>query len=132
VITPPQVQINCDVLSSVGAFASRTVGAPGTHGAGVFGMHGIGVKTPRAAAVAAATVGFAGDMHIPKGMIFTIGMWSMMFASGTWSVKTMLVGSTTRELGAIPKVHCIIAPMHTCIGIGDTPDSNECTRDAAL
>ena len=74
VITPPQMHINCDVLSRVGALASRTVGAPGIHGAGVFGMHGIGVRTPKAAVVAAATVGLAGDMHAPNGMIFTIGM----------------------------------------------------------
>src|SRR5580692_2578514 len=85
VITPPQMHINCDVLSSVGKFARRTVGAPGTHGAGVFGMHGIGVRTPKAAAVAAATSGFAGDMHMPNGMMFTIGTWSMMLASGTSS-----------------------------------------------
>lgn len=77
------MHINCETLSSVGKFPSSTVGAPATHGAGVFGMHGIGVRTPKAAAVADATVGFAIDMHIPNGMILTIGMWSMMFASGT-------------------------------------------------
>jgi hypothetical protein len=54
-------------------FAIIAVGAPGTQGAGVFGMHGIGVSTPRAAAVAAATVGLAGELHMPKGMIFSIG-----------------------------------------------------------
>jgi hypothetical protein len=37
------------------------------------GMQGIGVNTPCAAVVAEATVGFARDMHIPKGGIFTIG-----------------------------------------------------------
>jgi hypothetical protein len=80
-------------------------------------MHGIGVRTPIAAAVAAATIGFAGDMHMPNGMIFTMGMLSMMFASGTSSVMTILVGSTTSELGAIPMVHIMVAPMQTCIGI---------------
>jgi len=50
----------------VGISPSITVGAPGTHGATVAGMHGIGVSTPIAAAVAAATIGFAGDMHIAK------------------------------------------------------------------
>ena len=67
------MHINWDVLSSVGKLPSKTVGAPGTQGAGVFGMHGIGVSTPSAAAVAAATTGFAGDMHMPKGIILTIG-----------------------------------------------------------
>jgi hypothetical protein len=37
-------------------------------------MHGMGVKTPKAAAVAAATVGLAKDEHIPKGGTLTIGM----------------------------------------------------------
>jgi hypothetical protein len=41
----------------------------------------------------------------------------MMFASGTMFVKTLLVGSTTRELGATPNVHIMLAPMQTCIGI---------------
>jgi hypothetical protein len=46
-------------------------------------MHGMGVSTPRAAAVAEATSGFAIEEHMPKGIIFTIGTWSMMLASGT-------------------------------------------------
>src|ERR1039458_7921944 len=73
-ITPPQMHINWETLSSVGKLPSSTVGAPGTHGAGVFGMHGMGVRTPSAAAVAAATVGFDGDMHIPNGSMFSMGM----------------------------------------------------------
>jgi hypothetical protein len=30
---------------------------------------------------------------------------------------TRLVGRTTSELGAIPIVHIMLAPMQTCIGI---------------
>jgi hypothetical protein len=75
------------------------------------------VRTPNAAAVAAATAGFAIDMHTPNGMMLTIGAWSMMFASGCCSVNVLFVGKTTNELGAIPKLHCIIAPMQTCIAI---------------
>jgi hypothetical protein len=111
------MHINCEVLSSVGISARITVGAPGTHGATVAGMQGIGVNTPIAAAVAAATIGFAGDMHMPNGMMFTSGILSMMLASGISLVKTMLVGNTTSELGAMPKLHIIVAPMQTCIGI---------------
>jgi hypothetical protein len=107
------MHINFDTLSSVGMLPSSTVGAPGTHGAGVAGMHGIGVSTPSAAAVAAATSGFAIDVHTPNGMIFTIGMWSMMLASGISLVKTLFVGKTTSELGATPNVHCINAPIQT-------------------
>ena len=116
-MTPAHMHISVDVLSSVGISASKTVGAPGTHGATVIGMQGIGVNTPIAAAVAAATIGFAGDMHMANGMMLTIGMKSMMLASGTSSVITMLVGNTTSELGAMPMVHINIAPMQTCIGI---------------
>lgn len=46
-----------------------TVGEPGIQGAVVTGIQGIGVKTPNAAAVAEATVGFARDVHMPKGRI---------------------------------------------------------------
>jgi len=116
-ITPAHMHINVDVLSSVGISASRTVGAPGTHGATVMGMQGIGVNTPIAAAVAAATIGFAGEMHMANGIMLTIGMKSMMLASGTSSVITMFVGSTISELGAMPIVHINVAPMQTCIGI---------------
>ena len=70
-------------------------------------MQGIGVNTPRAAAVAEATVGLAIEKHAPKGMMLTIGTWSMMLASGTWLVIVLLTGSTTRSLGAMPKVHII-------------------------
>src|SRR5277367_5747386 len=108
VITPAHMHISWQVLSRVGIFPSSTVGAPGTHGAGVLGMQGIGVSTPSAAAVAAATVGLARDMHVPKGMMLVIGIWSMILASGTWPVRTLFVGSTTSELGAAPKVHIII------------------------
>ena len=52
---------------------TNTVGDPGAQGAAVTGTQGIGVKTPNAAAVAAATCGFAMEVHIPKGMILTIG-----------------------------------------------------------
>jgi len=73
-MTPAHMHMFVDVLSSVGMLPSITVGAPGTQGATVAGMHGMGVRTPMAATVAAATIGFAGDMHMPNGMIFTMGM----------------------------------------------------------
>lgn len=74
VITPAHMHMRVDVLSSVGILPSRTVGAPGTQGETVAGIQGMGVNTPMAAAVAAATIGLAGDMHMPNGMMFTIGM----------------------------------------------------------
>lgn len=72
-ITPAQVHMHFEVLSSAGMFPIITVGAPGAHGAGITGMHGTGVRTPKAAVVAAATAGLAMDMHIPKGGMFTMG-----------------------------------------------------------
>ena len=72
-ITPPQAHIHVEVLFNAGILAMRTVGDPGVHGATTTGMHGMGVKTPNAAAVAAATAGFAGLIHAPKGMMFTMG-----------------------------------------------------------
>src|SRR5271169_1278782 len=125
-MTPAHIHISVEVLSSVGISASNTVGAPGTQGATVMGMQGIGVNTPIAAAVAAATIGLAGDMHMPNVMMLTIGIKSMMLASGISSVNTMLVGRTTSELGIIPMVHIIIAPMQTCIAIWRTPRPIDC------
>jgi hypothetical protein len=42
----------------------------------------MGVKTPRAAAVAAATAGLLGEEHTPKDKTFTMGRWSRIDAAG--------------------------------------------------
>jgi hypothetical protein len=107
------MHVNLLVLSSAGKLAMWTVGAPAIHGAGVAGIQGAGVGVPKAAAVAAMTAGLAGAWHMPKGMMFSIGTWSMMFASGV-CVSTRLIGSTASELGATPMLHFNSAPMHTC------------------
>ena len=73
-ITPAHIHMHFDVLFKAGAPLTMTVGDPGAHGAEVTGMHGWGVSTPSAAVVAAATCGFVGDIHIPKGLIFAIGI----------------------------------------------------------
>lgn len=72
-MTPPQAHMHFELSFSVGMDPIITVGAPGTQGATVIGTHGIGVNTPSAAAVAAATVGLEGLLHIPNGMMFSIG-----------------------------------------------------------
>lgn len=51
----------------------------------------------------------------------------MILASGTSSVRTRLVGKTTSELGAMPMVHIIVAPIQHCIGMVTLPR----TRQAA-
>jgi len=104
--------MSLELSLSAGMLATGTVGEPGAHGAGVTGIHGIGVNTPSAADVAAATVGFAIELHIAKGIMFTIGILSMIFAIGI-VVLTLFLGRTVKELGAAPKLHLIIAPLHT-------------------
>jgi hypothetical protein len=72
----------------------------------------MGVNAPNAAAVAATTIGFAIDWHMPKGMMLSMGLLSMMLASGTL-VITKLEGRTIKEPGAMPKLHFSMAPMQT-------------------
>ena len=48
----------------------RTLGLVGIHAPAGCGIQGCGVRTPKAAAVAAATCGFAMDEHIPNGGMF--------------------------------------------------------------
>jgi len=75
-------------------------------------MHGIGVSTPRAAAVAAATIGLAGDMHMPNVGMLAIGTQSMMFAAG--GPCAVVVGTTTASAaGAAPIVQVNNDPAFT-------------------
>ena len=60
-------------LFNAGLWLIMTVGEPGIQGAAVTGMHGCGVRTPIAAAVAAATCGLLGVLHMPKGITFFMG-----------------------------------------------------------
>lgn len=93
------------LLFNVGLFLIITVGEPGVHGAVVTGMQGWGVRTPCAAAVAAATCGLEGVVHIPNGITFVMGILSMMVAAGLLTVFTILVGITINEDGVVPKLH---------------------------
>lgn len=70
---PPQVHISWQVLVRTGCCPIFTVGEPGTQGLAVTGIQGTGVKTPKAAEVAAATAGFEGVVHMPNGIMLTIG-----------------------------------------------------------
>ncbi|MEY3305644.1 MAG: hypothetical protein RLZZ139_4017 [Cyanobacteriota bacterium] len=105
-ITPPQAHIHFEELLSAGKLLINTVGEPGTQGATVTGIQGIGVNTPKAAAVAAITIGLAGELHIPKGGIFTIGAKSIIDAAkGPPVITGIPLGITINELGATPKLH---------------------------
>lgn len=50
---------------------------------------------------------------MPKGITLAMGLLSMMLPAGV-PVITLLMGSTMREPGATPKVHCVMAPVQTC------------------
>src|SRR5947208_3034413 len=102
VITPPHAQLHIDGDVSAGMFAISVFAAPGFHGPAGTGTQGIGVSTPNAAAVAAATVGFARLVHMPNGGMFIAGTMSLIVAAGLPSMITRLVGSTFRADGATP------------------------------
>ncbi len=114
-ITPPQVHIHFAELLRAGKLLINTVGAPTTQGATVTGIQGIGVNTPNAAAVAAATIGLAIELHMPNGGILAIGAKSMIVAAkGPPAIVGGPLGMTINELGVAPKLHCNIAPITTC------------------
>ena len=115
-MTPPQLHMSFDESLSAGMLAISTVGHPGIQGAVVIGTQGIGVNTPKAAAVAEATVGFASEEHIANGRIFIIGTLSMIFAAGDVA-STLFVGMTVSALGAAPNEHCSVHPETTSIPI---------------
>ncbi len=114
-ITPPQAHIHLAELLRAGKLLINTVGAPTTQGATVTGIQGIGVNTPRAAAVAATTIGLAIELHIPNGGILTIGAKCIIVAAkGPPTIVGGPCGMTINELGETPKLHFIIAPITTC------------------
>jgi hypothetical protein len=106
-----------EVLLSAGMPPIMQPVEPGVQGAVVTGMQGIGVNTPSAAAVADATVGLAIDMHIPKGGMLVMGIWSMMLAAGVVAL-TLFTGNTLSAEGATPNVHIMTAPAVTWVGMG--------------
>ncbi len=116
VITPPYAQVRVQLLLRAGFPPIKTKGEPGVHGAGMTGMHGMGVSTPKAAAVAEATVGLAKELHVPKDIIFTIGTLSIVVASGI-VFCTPLAGRTFSTDVAAPNGHFNIAPDDTHIPI---------------
>jgi hypothetical protein len=79
----------------------------------MIGAHGMGVSTPRAAEVAAATAGFASDVHMPNGTMFWNGTQSRMVATGCLLAVNRFVGGTTNIDGATPKLHASCAPITT-------------------
>src|SRR4051812_17733714 len=110
-MTPPYAHWHMEPETRAGCPPRVVLMAPGIHGAGTRGTHGIGVSTPRAAAVAAATVGFARLLHMPNGGMLAPPALSIVVAAGRPSIITLLVPFATRVDGASPKEHCSIAPI---------------------
>ena len=82
-------------------------------------MQGIGVSTPNAAAVAAATVGLAMELHIPK-VIGSFGI-SMIVAIRKFCPITVVCDVTVSGLGATPNVHWHSAVMTAAFPIVQFP-----------
>ena len=99
------MHMHLEVSFNAGMLPIITVAEPGAQGAVVFGTHGIGVKTPSAAAVAEATVGFAIEEHIPNVGMFTIGLESMILAAGV-PAMTLFAGRTASASGSHAKAAC--------------------------
>ena len=113
-ICPPHEQINLHELSNVGMPPVNTAVLPVIQGETVIGMQGMGVRTPIAAAVAAATVGLARLMQVPKVGMLAMGVKFMMVPTCRVAV-TMALGVTISEEGAAPKVQDIMAEVtQTC------------------
>jgi hypothetical protein len=90
---------------------------PPSHKPAGAGMQGWGVSTPRAAAVAAATVGFVTVVHIPQGVTDAIGVTSRIVAAGMPAMSVVSWDVTFNVPGAVPKTHMQVAPETTAIPI---------------
>lgn len=90
----------------------------GDHGATTIGTHGIGVSTPNAAAVAAATCGFAILWHIPNGGIFD-AVISVIVADGMEPNTNGKLGCpcAANTDGAMPNEQLSIVPVHKSFGM---------------
>ncbi len=112
-ILPPKLHIRLPSCSRQGEPPISTIGLVGIQVPAQAGIQGMGVRTPIAAAVAAATCGFAIEMHIPKLVTFAIGIESFMVAAGFPPIMTLICEVTFSMDGALPKVHIMDAPAHT-------------------
>ena len=108
-IWPPQLHIHLLLSNRAGKFDIFAC-PPGVHGAAITGTQGMGVSTPIAAAVAEATVGLAIDWHMPKGAMLTMGLLSMMLPIAIFMHLGRMGSKTENVDGAIPKLHCSMAP----------------------
>lgn len=107
--------MSIESLVNIGPGFAMTVGFVGIQVPAGVGMHGPGVRTPSAAAVSEAVIGFAMLMHTPKGAIFRNGMVSIQVPIGPADPITMGVGRKVSVPGAAPNGHIVSAPQQTPI-----------------
>jgi len=91
-------------------------------------MQGMGVRCPWCAAVAAATTGFANERHLPKGAIFTMDLWSEIFAIGLPLRNTVRDGKTVNLDFLSPNVHDMSAVLAINVAMDSTSSINFYTR----
>lgn len=90
-----------------------TLGLIGVHVPAITGMQGCGVNTPNAAAVAAATIGLARELHIANDVILTIGITSRIVPAGFDVPSTVGAEVALNVPGALPNGQESCAPVTT-------------------
>lgn len=63
--------------------------------------------------LSAITMGFAGELQIPKGIIFINGTISKMLAAGIKSVNVIVSGGISMGVGATPNIHSHMPKFET-------------------
>ena len=100
---PAQRHSSFEVLLSAGRFSINTLLEPGIQGAAVFGMHGaLNLALSAPGTLIDATAGLDILPHMPKGIIFSIGVKSIIVAAGLDTVFTV-DGITCKTDGISPK-----------------------------
>lgn len=112
VIEPPKLQLRVLEAVSIGMPPITALVDPGDQGPAGVGIQAPGVGVPMAAVVAAMTAGFAGAIHIPKGIIFKKGIIFTMVPAWVPAI-TMGAGRNIREAGAAPMEQAARAPETT-------------------
>lgn len=96
-IMPPFVHTSFEAFVTAGQPFMNIASLPLTQGIDdVKGVHGIGGEDL---------------LHVTKFGIFIIGLLSMTEAMGFDSASITLGALTERDIGAVPNVHCKMAPL---------------------
>ena len=109
-ISPAQAHIMVSQAPNAGKGPNITLGDPGAQGLTGTGTQGMGTRTPKAAAVAAATSGLAKLVHTPKGRIFTKGIIAIIVPAGVGAIITG-GGKNINGDGAAPMLQVAIVPI---------------------